>query len=238
MTTNPLAAINSVQRTAQAAPSTGTAAKAAGASIADATSGADIQDRFLKLLVTQMRNQDPLNPLDNAQVTSQLAQLSTVGGLERINTTLTSVINSLAQQQGIAAAGLAGSRVAIEGDRLALSGGAASGGFGLEQAVDTATISITDAAGKTVRTIQRGTSAAGIVPFEWDGKDDAGTKLPDGDYKFSVSATAAGKPVPTTAFTIATVQGVLPATDGFVLNLGAAGMVPFASVIQILPKTT
>lgn len=206
--------------------------------VASATSSSDIQDRFLTLLVTQMRNQDPLNPLDNAQVTSQLAQLSTVGGLEKINATLSSVLSALSQQQSLAAAGLAGSRVAVPGDTIALSGGTATGGYGLDAAADGATITITNGSGTVVRTIQRGVSSAGLNTFEWDGRDDAGQALPDGAYKFSVSATANGKPAQAAAISVATVRGVIPASDGFVLDLGAAGMAPFASVLQILPKTS
>lgn len=227
MATTPIGAI--------AAPK---AAKDATGAVANATSTSDIQDRFLTLLVTQMRNQDPLNPLDNAQVTSQLAQLSTVGGLEKINATLSSVLSALSQQQSLAAVGLAGSRVAVSGDTIALSGGSGTVGYGLDGAAESATVTITNAAGATVRTIQRGASNAGLNTFEWDGRDDAGKLLPDGAYHFSVTATANGKPAPAAAISVATVRGVIPASDGFVLDLGAAGMAPFASVLQILPKTS
>jgi flagellar basal-body rod modification protein FlgD len=202
------------------------------------TGRSETEDRFLTLLVTQLRNQDPLNPLDNAQVTSQLAQLSTVTGIERLNTTMGAVLASLAQQQGLAAAGLAGSRVAVQGDALSLAGGAATGGYSLEQPAESVVVTITDSTGRVVRTLDLGARRAGIATFEWDGKDAAGKVLADGDYKMSVAAHAGGKPVAITALSVAVVQGVIPASDGFALNLGAAGVVPYQSVVQILPNPT
>jgi len=80
------------------------------------------EERFLTLLVAQMKNQDPLNPLDNAQVTSQLAQLSTVSGIDKLNATLQTLAGSFAQAQSLQAAVLIGHDVLVEGNALALSG--------------------------------------------------------------------------------------------------------------------
>ena len=81
---------------------------------ASADTGQDAQDKFLKLLVTQMRNQDPLNPMDNAEVTSQLAQLSTVSGIKDLNTTLTALSTSIDAKQYLQAANLVGHLVAVD----------------------------------------------------------------------------------------------------------------------------
>ena len=202
---------------------------AAGAKATSAT-----EDRFLTLLVTQMRNQDPLNPLDNAQVTSQLAQLSTVSGIDKLNATLGTVLASLAALQPIQAAALVGKPVAVEGDLISLAQGRARGGYSLEEAATAVTITVNDAAGKPVRTIALGARQPGIATFEWDGKDDAGRLLADGDYTFAVTALNGAKPAASRSLTVATVLGIIPASDGFALNLGAAGIVPFASVAQIL----
>src|SRR6478672_4462777 len=96
----------------------------------------DPQDRFLKLLVTQMKNQDPLNPLDNAQVTSQLAQISTVNGIEKLNTTLQTMASSFAAGQSLQAAGMIGKDVLIPASTLRLAGGSALFGIDLKQPAD------------------------------------------------------------------------------------------------------
>src|SRR3990167_8083696 len=83
---------------------------------ATASTAADTQDRFLKLLVTQMKNQDPLNPMDNAQVTSQMAQLSTVTGIDKLNVTLQALSDSMASSQSLQAASMIGYGVLVPGN--------------------------------------------------------------------------------------------------------------------------
>ncbi len=83
-----------------------------------ANSGADIQDRFLKLLVTQMKNQDPLNPMDNAQVTSQLAQINTVNGIQQLNATMQGLATSFMSAQSMQSTSLIGHTVLTDGSKL------------------------------------------------------------------------------------------------------------------------
>jgi flagellar basal-body rod modification protein FlgD len=192
------------------------------------------EDRFLTLLVTQMRNQDPLNPLDNAQVTSQLAQLSTVSGIEKLNATMGTLLGSLTALQPIQASSLVGKSVAIGGNTLELAAGKGRGGLSVEGSTTGVAVTVADASGKAVRTIDLGARSAGIATFDWDGKDDKGNRLPDGSYTFTVTATGASGPVTARPLAVATVRGVIPASDGFALNLGAAGIVAFSSIAQIL----
>lgn len=192
------------------------------------------EDRFLTLLVTQLKNQDPLNPLDNAQVTSQMAQLSTVSGIDKLNDSIASVLGAISALQPIQAAALVGKQVAVEGNTMQLSGGVGSGAYSLEQSVDAMTVQVKDASGAVVRTIDLGARPAGLTRFDWDGKNQAGVAMPEGSYTFSITASAAGKPVTPTTLSVATVTGIIPASDGFALNLGRAGVVPFSRVAQIL----
>lgn len=230
-----LAATEFVSITPLATARQGNAARPAGGQKSAARAAdPNAEDRFLTLLVTQMRNQDPLNPLDNAQVTSQLAQLSTVSGINRLNDTMGTMLASLAALQPIQAAGLVGKPVAVEGNSIALAQGRARGGYSLEEQATALTVTVNDAAGRPVRTIALGPRSAGIATFEWDGKDDAGRLLADGNYTFSLAAVNGAKPAAVRSLSVATVQGVIPASDGFALNLGAAGIVPFSSVAQIL----
>ena len=113
------------------------AINAAGKSATASTSAvADQQDRFLKLLVTQLKNQDPLNPMDNAQMTSQLAQMSTVSGIEKLNATLNSLVDSVGNSQSMQAADMIGKSVLVPGSQLALSNGVAYAGINLAAAAD------------------------------------------------------------------------------------------------------
>jgi flagellar basal-body rod modification protein FlgD len=192
------------------------------------------QDRFLKLLVTQLQNQDPLNPLDNAQVTSQLAQISTVSGIEKLNTTLGTLVGAYNESQSIQSAGLIGKTVLVPGSGLALTAGAAFGGINLTGPADQVTVSITDASGNVIQTQTLGAQAAGTVDFSWDGKTAAGATAPDGTYKFSVTATQGGADVTANALQVGTVSALVRGSSGFLLDLGALGIVDFASVQQIL----
>ena len=108
------------------------------------TAADDPQDRFLKLLVTQMKNQDPLNPLDNAQVTSQLAQISTVNGIEKLNTTLQAMANGFTAGQSLQAAGMIGHNVLVPGSALQLTGGNGAFGVDLAQPADDVKVTIKD----------------------------------------------------------------------------------------------
>jgi flagellar basal-body rod modification protein FlgD len=143
------------------------------------------QDRFLKLLVTQMQNQDPMNPLDNAQVTSQMAQINTVSGIEKLNTTVAGLNSQLVQLQALQGATLVGREVTVNGDRLSIADGVGVGGFELSGPADSVKVEILNAAGHVVGSVPLGAASAGRHAFEWP----AG-KVADGDgYRFRVSAT-------------------------------------------------
>ncbi|HNZ56317.1 MAG TPA: flagellar hook capping FlgD N-terminal domain-containing protein, partial [Methylophilaceae bacterium] len=116
----------------------------------------EAQDRFMTLLVTQMKNQDPLNPMDNAQVTSQMAQLSTVSGINKLNSTVESLMSSLQMGQSYQAANMIGHGVLVEGKTLTTNG--EGGYFGVELPVgaDKLSIDIKDTSGNTIRTLDFG----------------------------------------------------------------------------------
>lgn len=149
------------------------------------------QDRFIKLLVTQMKNQDPLNPLDNAQVTSQLAQLSTVSGIEKLNATMGSLEASYQATQTMQATSLIGHGVLVPGNGMTLADGKAMLGLDLPAAADNVTLTIRDASGRLMQKMDLGPQQAGSLPLTWDGKTDKGADAPDGEYVFEVTATSA-----------------------------------------------
>jgi len=196
----------------------------------------ETEDRFLKLLVTQLRNQDPLNPLDNAQMTSQMAQISTVNGIEKLNTTLQSLISNSNDAQKMQAAAMVGKGVLVPGAGLdqKAADGAAYAGFDLAGPADSTTITINDANGIAVRTIKLGGMAAGTHPFRWDGKSDSGAAVADGSYTFKVAAQRGGTAVDSTALQLGLVTGIMNSSQGVSLNVGNLGTFKLSDVKEIL----
>jgi flagellar basal-body rod modification protein FlgD len=193
----------------------------------------DGQDRFLKLLVSQMKNQDPLNPMDNAQVTSQMAQISTVSGIDRLNTSIVSMMSQFAGMEAVQGASLAGRDVLVAGNGLTLAGGAAAGGFELPAAADQTQITVYDRNGQAVHTTQLGVSPAGIHRFEWDGMTEAGQKAADGQYTFKVKTTTSGTEATAQGLTLGPVGGVSRGAAGLELDLGALGTRALADIKRI-----
>jgi flagellar basal-body rod modification protein FlgD len=205
-----------------------------GTKTSSTSSTADIQNRFLTLLTTQLKNQDPLNPMDNAQITSQLAQLSTVTGIEKLNTTLQTLLQDSQDSQTTQAAALVGKAVMVPGSSLALSSSAAIGGFELASDADAVTVTISDSNGVAVRTMSLGSMSSGLHDFTWDGATDSGATAADGSYKIAVSATAGTDRVATTSLSLGVVRSVITNATGFTLDVGSLGMFTLDDVKQIL----
>lgn len=193
----------------------------------------EMQDRFLKLLVTQMKNQDPLNPLDNAQVTTQLAQISTVNGIEKLNSGIEAMASSLTAGQSLQAAGMIGKAVLVPGSTLELTGGKSVFGIELAGAADQVKIAIQDATGRQVQVLTLGPQEAGSRALQWDGKTADGAQAPDGAYSVIVSATRGEQKVDAQALAFGSVQAVSQSSQGVRLNVGTLGMVSIPDVRQI-----
>jgi len=201
-----------------------------------ATSGTDLQQTFLQLLIAQMQNQDPTNPMDSSQMTSQLAEINTVTGISQLNTSLTSLATQLTTSQQTQASSLISSTVLAPGNSFSVASGKATG-FGVTLASDASDVQIAvkNSAGQTVNTIDLGKQSAGTIPIGWTPVDTAGNALPDGTYTFTAtSTTASGTGSPAT-LSAATVQGVIKQTDGtpgLVLSNGkTVGLSTVAAII-------
>ncbi|HWI82105.1 flagellar hook assembly protein FlgD [Ramlibacter sp.] len=204
---------------------------AAAASAAPAPSqSAASEQRFLKLLITQLNNQDPLNPMDNAQLTSQLAQMSTVSGIEKTNATLQTLLAQSSSAQMLQAASLVGRAVVVPGGQLALDGGAASFAIDLPASAASARALITDAAGNPVRTIDLGSLPAGLHSQAWDGRNDAGQAMPAGLYRVDVVAANGANPVSAATLVAAQVRSVGQDAAGITLQLSGGRSAALADV--------
>lgn len=213
---------------ASASPALGTSAVSAG-------SGSDSEQRFLKLLVTQLNNQDPLNPLDNAQLTSQLAQMSTVSGIEKLNSAFAAMLAQSGANQVLQSASLIGRTVLVPGAELALKKDVQTPfAVDVAQAADSVKVSITNAAGDTVRSFDLGALPQGVKTLTWDGLDDAGVPLADGAYSVNAVAAIGDAKVGVGMLTYAGVASVSQGPSGVALQLASGAKSMLADVRLIL----
>jgi flagellar basal-body rod modification protein FlgD len=199
-----------------------------------AKADADTQGRFLTLLTAQLKNQDPMNPLDNAQVTSQLAQISTVDGIERLNMMLSQIMDGQQSSEALQAASLVGRGVLIPGKGLALSDAGAVGGFALEVPADKVTMKIQDANGLEVASVDLGSFDAGTHNFQWDGTAVDGSRAANGKYKVSIAAVTGEEPVAAEVLEFGAVTSVVRGTKGTDLQIGDLGVFKMSDVRQIV----
>ncbi len=187
-------------------------------------------DRFLKLLVAQMENQDPLNPMDNAQVTSQMAQINTVDGINRLNTTVTGLNAQFAQLQALQGASLLGREVSVKGDRLAISGdgeaAVGSGGYELSGSADAVRVEILNGAGQVLASENLGKQTAGRHDFEWT----AAAHTAQEGLRFRVVATQGTTQVTATPMMFDRVLSVSAGSDTLKLDLESSGSVNYSDV--------
>ena len=191
---------------------TGTALKSAGQTSADAQ-----QDRFLKLLVAQLNNQDPMNPMDNAQMTSQMAQINTVTGISQLNETMKSMAGQFTAMQVMQGTGMIGHDILLQSNMLSVNAGTANGAVDLAGTADKLSVQILSPGGQLLDTINLGPQAAGLHPFSWDASNYSETASP----LFKVVATNGKQGVPSTAMARDTVTAI--STNGTTMNLQLMG---------------
>jgi flagellar basal-body rod modification protein FlgD len=181
-----------------------------------------------------MQNQDPLNPMDNSEVTTQLAQLATAQGVNNLNTSITALSSAFTASQTLQASSLIGHDVLAAGTSMSLSGGAATAGIQLAQNADSVQVNVLDAAGNVIRVLNLGTLNAGVNSFNWDGNDASGNAMPDGSYRFQVKATAQGQAITATTLSLGKVSAVSVSPQGLSVDAGALGSLPLSAIQQIM----
>ena len=204
-------------------------------------SSSDLQGSFLTLLVAQLKNQDPTNPLQNNELTSQLAQISTLSGIEKLNTTLGSISGQINSGQSLQAGALVGRGVMVPGSTILAGKNSSSENvdttpFGIEltQPAEKVTATITDGNGKVIRTLNMGAQTAGVHTYTWDGKQDDGSAAPDGAYNITFAASQGTTQMVVQPLQFALVQGVTLGKDGNKLDLGTYGTTTLDQVRQII----
>ena len=189
------------------------------------------QDRFLKLLVTQLKNQDPLSPMDNAQLTSQIAQINTVTGIATLNTSVQGLSSQFLQMQSLQGASLVGKDVIVPGSKLDIDSAAAAGqgGFELASAADAVKVEVLSPAGRVLDTLNLGAQSIGVHSFNWP----SGTYDNASNLSFRVSASSGSTALPSTLLMRDKVTAVSTAGDKLMLELQSAGTVAYSTVKSI-----
>jgi flagellar basal-body rod modification protein FlgD len=188
------------------------------------------QDRFMKLFVAQLNNQDPLNPLDNAQMTSQMAQINTVTGIQQVNDTLKGLAAQFGKAQTIGGASLVGRQVIAQGNSLSIKDGVAQGSFNLNSPADSVRIDVMDAAGQVLGTVNTGAKTPGLHNFEWAlaGVD------PERVAGFQINATTGGQPVAATPLARQRVESVGMVEGGMRLRTENGGTLGYEQILAFL----
>jgi len=213
----------------------GTSSSSSSSSSTQSTAEA-LQSNFMTLLTTQLQNQDPLQPMDNSQMVTQLAQINTVSGIQSLNATLQGITGQISQSEALQAATLVGKGVLVPGDQIKVGSGVATP-FGVEltSAADSVSVSIADSSGTVVRQYDLGALDAGVHSFSWDATQTDGSQAADGAYTVTIKASSKGQALTSTTLDYAQVSGVTRSDSGPLLNLGAVqGTVALSDVRQVL----
>ncbi len=211
--------------------STNNAAANAGTSTANASDASAMQDRFLKLLVAQLNNQDPMNPLDNAQMTSQMAQINTVTGIQTLNLTMQTMAEQFSTMQTLQGTQMIGRSVLAEGDKLAYTDKLGKGQFDLAGSATSTKVEVVTPGGMVVGTVDMGALEKGRHDFEWDASQYAGNAS---DLKFRVVATTKEGAVTVTPLVAAKVTGTGTSNGALTLSLDSGATVNYSQIRAVL----
>ena len=180
--------------------------------------GAMGQKDFLTLFTTQLKNQDPLDPVKNEAFVAQLAQFSQLEATTNMSTSLQTFVDSMSSNQMLTGANLIGKKVSVaDGPAQLTSGQPVQGVISLPNGADGVTMNVYDTKGILVSTVTAGPQTAGDMTWAWDGKDQAGNALPDGIYSFKATAVSQGAQIMPSVSTMASVIGVSQQPDKSVL---------------------
>jgi len=194
------------------------------------------KNEFLELLVTQLNNQNPLEPQENGEFIAQLAQFSTVEGVEKLNSSMETMLSGYQSSQALQASSLVGRKVIVPSDKAVVDTSETfKASLVLPTSSSNVSVNVYDSAGTVVNRINMGQQEAGNVSFMWDGKDSSGKTLPPGTYKFEAQATYQGETKGLYTLLPANVDSVTLGQNGGELMLNLAGVGSIAlSQVQVI----
>ncbi|MCF5545410.1 flagellar hook assembly protein FlgD [Pseudomonas salomonii] len=193
------------------------------------------KDAFLQLLVTQLKNQNPLSPQDNGAFVAQLAQFSSLEGINTLNDSVNAISSNFSSSQALQASSLVGRSIITQTDKAMVdTSKSMTGSVAVTAATGNVSVKITDKDGNVVRTIDMGAQSAGDSSFIWDGKNDKGEVAPAGTYTFAASTkNDKGDSVALLTSLPATVTSVTLSKTGGEMLLNLAGGMGSVKLSQI-----
>ncbi|BDU17832.1 flagellar hook capping FlgD N-terminal domain-containing protein [Lysobacter auxotrophicus] len=191
------------------------------------------QADFLRLMTEQLQHQDPLNPMQNSEFLGQLAQFSTVQGIQGLQTSMDSFNGSLATDQMLRGASLVGRSVLVPSAKMSLGSEGSVNGVVAAPDSGTVTFEITDANGQSVRKLTVQAEKAGEVAFEWDGRDANGNRLAAGTYGVTATIGSGETKKDLSTYVESRVDSVTVGSDGVFLDLAGLGTAPLDYVLRI-----
>lgn len=193
------------------------------------------QNEFLTLMMAQMKNQDPTKPTDTSQFLSQLAQFSTVTSVQNMETSIKDLTSSLRSTQVLSGTSLVGHSILAPGTTQTIDAGASvQGSVDIPSGSSKTQVAVYDSAGVLVRQFDI-SNAQGLNDFTWDGKDNTGTAVPAGTYKFEVNANVAGEPTALDPLLFSKVESVtIDSKNGSLTLNTSAGAVDIGDVHRVL----
>jgi flagellar basal-body rod modification protein FlgD len=226
--------INSAAATVPTTATTGNTSTGSSSSASSATTlgGTD----FLTLMLAQLQNQDPTSPVDSSTFLSQLASLSEVQGITQLNTSFSTLSNSLVSGQALQASSLLGHQALVASSTATLgTNGTVTGAVAVPQTSSAVTLDITNSSGVLVQQINLGAQSAGLANFTWNGQMGNGSQAPTGQYLLTAQVAGVSSGTAVGTYVNGTVQSVTmgAGSTGLTLNVAGLGSVPFSSVQQI-----
>lgn len=201
------------------------------------SSGGDLgQTDFLELMMTQLKHQDPLNPMESGEFLGQLAQFGTVNGITELQSSFGDLSASLQSSQALQASTLVGRNVLVPGNVVSVTQGqSVEAAVELDATVEQLIVQVTDPAGQVVNQINFGPKGSGVFNFSWNGLDGSGNPVPSGNYVLQAVGVSGDTEVAQSTLVSAKVDSVTLAKGGQgpLLNLENVGVVSINDVIEI-----
>ncbi|MCB1686733.1 MAG: flagellar hook assembly protein FlgD [Pseudomonadales bacterium] len=191
------------------------------------------KNEFLKLMIAQMNNQDPLDPAKNEDFIAQLAQFSTVEGIENLNGSMAGIASAMQSSLTIQASSLVGRSVMVPTSQTWVGSGGTSGSIDLPESSANVRVDISRANGEHIRTIDLGPRAQGRLRFAWDGRDAQGTQVPQGAYNITAHNMVGTTPIPLTINLPDEVVSVSIDKAGVMANLAGGSSIPAVQIQEI-----
>jgi flagellar basal-body rod modification protein FlgD len=192
---------------------------------------------FLTLMLAQLQNQDPTNPIDSSTFLTQLSELSEVQGITQLNTSFSALSSSLSSSQALQASSLLGHQALVASSTATLptNGATITGAVAVPQTSSSVTVNVMNSSGVLVQQVSLGAQSSGLANFTWNGTEADGSQAPAGQYSLSANVDGVASGTAVSTYVNGTVQSVTmgAGSTGLTLNIAGLGSVPFTSVMQI-----